>query len=93
MVKVADLTRRSFINGDISTVMRPRTVITSARNTAILQDIGFAFHLSSLNKCDDPVWTLLAEYHQRVLVRIYLRVLLARLIEDSKLCDLERILD
>jgi cobaltochelatase CobS len=66
MVKVADLTRQGFINGDISTVMSPRTVITWAQNTAIFNDPGFAFRLSFLNKCDETERTLVAEYYQRV---------------------------
>ncbi|PLK25542.1 AAA family ATPase [Novosphingobium sp. TH158] len=66
MVKVADLTRAGFINGDISTVMSPRTVITWAQNTAIFKDPGFAFRLSFLNKCDDTERMLVAEYYQRV---------------------------
>ena len=66
MVKVADLTRHGFINGDISTVMSPRTVITWAQNTAIFKDPGFAFRLSFLNKCDETERMLVAEYYQRV---------------------------
>ena len=66
MVKVADLTRQGFVNGDISTVMSPRTVITWAQNTAIFKDVGFAFRLSFLNKCDDAERALVAEYYQRV---------------------------
>lgn len=66
MVKVADLTRQGFINGDISTVMSPRTVITWAQNTAIFKDTGFAFRLSFLNKCDETERMLVAEYYQRV---------------------------
>lgn len=66
MVKVADLTRQGFINGDISTVMSPRTVITWAQNTAIFGDPGFAFRLSFLNKCDETERMLVAEYYQRV---------------------------
>jgi cobaltochelatase CobS len=66
MVKVADLTRQGFINGDISTVMSPRTVITWAQNAAIFDDIGFAFRLSFLNKCDEAERMLVAEYYQRV---------------------------
>lgn len=66
MVKVADLTRQGFINGDISTVMSPRTVITWAQNTAIFRDPGFAFRLSFLNKCDETERMLVAEYYQRV---------------------------
>ena len=66
MVKVADLTRQGFINGDISTVMSPRTVITWAQNTAIFKDVGFAFRLSFLNKCDEAERALVAEYYQRV---------------------------
>ncbi|TMM48940.1 cobaltochelatase subunit CobS [Qipengyuania marisflavi] len=66
MVKVADLTRQGFINGDISTVMSPRTVITWAENLAIFKDVGFAFRLSFLNKCDEAERMLVAEYYQRV---------------------------
>ncbi len=66
MVKVADLTRQGFINGDISTVMSPRTVITWAQNTVIFKDPGFAFRLSFLNKCDETERMLVAEYYQRV---------------------------
>jgi len=66
MVKVADMTRQGFMNGDISTVMSPRTVITWAQNTAIFKNIGFAFRLSFLNKCDEAERMLVAEYYQRV---------------------------
>ena len=66
MVKVAELTRQGFINGDISTVMSPRTVITWAQNAAIFKDAGFAFRLSFLNKCDETERMLVAEYYQRV---------------------------
>ena len=66
MVKVADLTRLGFINGDISTVMSPRTVISWAQNTTIFKDVGFAFRLSFLNKCDEAERMLVAEYYQRV---------------------------
>ena len=53
MVRVADLTRSAFINGDLSTVMSPRTVMTWAENAEIFGDIGFAFRLTFLNKCDE----------------------------------------
>ena len=66
MIKVADLTRHGFINGDISTVMSPRTVISWAQNAAIFNNIGFAFRLSFLNKCDEAERMLVAEYYQRV---------------------------
>jgi cobaltochelatase CobS len=66
MIKVADLTRQGFINGDISTVMSPRTVITWAQNAAIFGNIGLAFRLSFLNKCDEAERMLVAEYYQRV---------------------------
>ncbi|MBD59210.1 MAG: cobaltochelatase subunit CobS [Citromicrobium sp.] len=66
MVKVADLTRQGFMNGDISTVMSPRTVISWAQNTGIFKDIGFAFRVSFLNKCDEAERMLVAEYYQRV---------------------------
>ena len=66
MVKVAELTRQGFINGDISTVMSPRTVITWAQNAAIFGDVGFAFRLTFLNKCDEAERVLVAEYYQRV---------------------------
>ena len=66
MVKVADMTRNAFMNGDISTVMSPRTVITWAQNATIFGDVGFAFRLTFLNKCDEVERPLVAEYYQRV---------------------------
>jgi len=66
MIRVAELTRQGFINGDISTVMSPRTVITWAQNAEIFKDVGFAFRLSFLNKCDEAERMLVAEYYQRV---------------------------
>ncbi|MCK0128832.1 cobaltochelatase subunit CobS [Erythrobacter sp. F6033] len=66
MVKVAELTRQGFMTGDISTVMSPRTVITWAQNAAIFNNVGFAFRLSFLNKCDEAERTLVSEYYQRV---------------------------
>ena len=66
MVRVAELTRQGFVNGDISTVMSPRTVISWAQNTRIFQDPGFAFRLTFLNKCDETERMLVAEYYQRV---------------------------
>jgi cobaltochelatase CobS len=65
MVALADLTRAGFIAGDISTVMSPRTVITWAENTRIFGDIGFAFRLTFLNKCDEAERHTVAEYYQR----------------------------
>jgi len=65
MVRVADLTRNSFINGDISTVMSPRTVMTWAENSEILNDVGFAFRLTFLNKCDEMERPVVAEFYQR----------------------------
>ena len=66
MVKVADLTRHGFVAGDISTVMSPRTVMTWAQNATIFGDIGFAFRLTFLNKCDEAERGIVAEYYQRV---------------------------
>ncbi|MEC9367778.1 MAG: cobaltochelatase subunit CobS [Pseudomonadota bacterium] len=65
MVRLADLTRSAFINGDLSTVMSPRTVITWAENAEIFGDIGFAFQASFLNKCDELERGLVAEFYQR----------------------------
>ncbi|MCZ8376487.1 MAG: cobaltochelatase subunit CobS [Beijerinckiaceae bacterium] len=65
MVRVADLTRNAFINGELSTVMSPRTVITWAENAAIFGDLGFAFRLTFLNKCDELERSLVAEFYQR----------------------------
>ena len=66
MIKVADLSRQGFINGDISTVMSPRTVISWAQNALIFGDVGFAFRVTFLNKCDEAERPLIAEYYQRV---------------------------
>ena len=66
MVRVADLTRNAFMNGDISTVMSPRTVITWAENAEIFGgDIGFAFRLTFVNKCDELERPIVAEFYQR----------------------------
>jgi len=65
MIKVADLTRKGFINGDISTVMSPRTVLHWAENTNIFKDTGYAFRVTFLNKCDDLEKKIISEYYQR----------------------------
>ena len=65
MVRVADLTRNAFMNGDISTVMSPRTVLTWAENADIFGDIGFAFRVTFLNKCDELERATVAEFYQR----------------------------
>ena len=65
MVRMADLTRKGFMSGDLSTVMSPRTVITWAENTAIFGDVTTAFRLSFLNKCDEVERPTVAEYYQR----------------------------
>ena len=65
MVSTADLTRSGFINGDISTVMSPRTVITWAQNYIIFKDIEYAFKLSFLNRCDELERPIIEEYYQR----------------------------
>ena len=65
MVQCADLTRSGFIAGDISTVMSPRTVITWAENANIFKDVGFAFRVTFLNKCDETERPIVAEYYQR----------------------------
>ena len=65
MVDVATLTRSGFMNGDISTVMSPRTVITWAENAEIFGDVAFGFRSTFLNKCDEMERPLIAEYYQR----------------------------
>ncbi|ALG89847.1 MULTISPECIES: cobaltochelatase subunit CobS [Actibacterium] len=65
MVTVADLTRTAFMNGDLSTVMSPRTVIAWAQNATIFRDIGYAFRLTFLNKCDELERQTVAEFYQR----------------------------
>jgi len=65
MIKVATLTRKGFMAGDISTVMSPRTVIHWAENSEIFKDTGYAFRVTFLNKCDDLEKSIIAEYYQR----------------------------
>ena len=65
MVSVADLTRKGFINGDISIVMSPRTVLNWAENAKIFSDVGFGFRVTFLNKCDELERPIIAEYYQR----------------------------
>ena len=65
MVRVADLTRNAFMNGELSTVMSPRTVITWAENADIFKDVAFAFRVTFLNKCDELERGIVAEFYQR----------------------------
>lgn len=65
MVRIADMTRSAFINGDLSTVMSPRTVITWGENTDIFKDRGFAFQVTFLNKCDELERATVSEFYQR----------------------------
>ena len=65
MIKVATLTRKGFVSGDISTVMSPRTVLHWAENAEIFKDVGYAFRVTFLNKCDDAEKNIIAEYYQR----------------------------
>ena len=65
MVAVADLTRKGFAAGDLSTLMSPRTVISWAENAEIFRDPAVAFRLSFLNKCDEAERPIVAEYFQR----------------------------
>ncbi len=65
MIRVAELTRSAFMNGDISTVMSPRTVLTWAENAGIFGHVGFAFRLTFLNKCDETERGTVAEFYQR----------------------------
>jgi cobaltochelatase CobS len=65
MVALANLTRRGFADGELSTVMSPRTVVTWAENTTLFNDTGLAFKLTFLNRCDEDERALVAEYYQR----------------------------
>ena len=65
MVATADLSRAGFINGDISTVMSPRTVLTWAENYLLLNDLEYSFKLSFLNRCDEMERSIIEEYYQR----------------------------
>jgi cobaltochelatase CobS len=65
MVQVADLSRNGFMNGDISTVMSPRTVLTWAQNYEIFKDVAFSFRVTFMNKCDELERAIVAEYYQR----------------------------
>tara|TARA_Y100000817_G_scaffold160553_1_gene125512 strand:+ start:78 stop:1052 length:975 start_codon:yes stop_codon:yes gene_type:complete len=65
MIKVASLTRKGFISGDISTVMSPRTVMHWVDNAEIFKDTGYAFRVTFLNKCDEMEKNIIAEYYQR----------------------------
>ena len=65
MIKVASLTRKGFVSGDISTVMSPRTVMHWAENNLIFKDLGYSFRVTFLNKCDEVEKNIIAEYYQR----------------------------
>ena len=65
MIKLANLTRSGFANGDISTLMSPRTVISWGQNYKIFKDLVSSFNLTFLNKCDDVEKSIISEYFQR----------------------------
>jgi len=65
MISVANLSRQGFANGDISTLMSPRTVISWAENNQIFQDLNKSFEITFLNKCDETEKSIIAEYYQR----------------------------
>jgi cobaltochelatase CobS len=73
MVRMAGLTRKGFMAGDLSTVMSPRTVINWAENTQIMGDIDFAFRLTFLNKCDEAEKSIVSEYYQRCFDRVLVK--------------------
>jgi len=66
MVRLASMTRSAFLNGDLATVMSPRTVITWTQNARFFRDLGMAFELTFLNKCDSTEQAIVAEFYQRV---------------------------
>ncbi len=70
MVRMANLTRKGFMAGDLSTVMSPRTVINWAENAQIFGDADFAFQLTFLNKCDELEKAIVGEYYQRCFDRM-----------------------
>ena len=65
MISVANLSRQGFANGDISTLMSPRTVISWAENHQIFNDLNKSFEITFLNKCDETERVIIAEYYQR----------------------------
>ena len=65
MISVANLSRQGFANGDISTLMSPRTVISWAENYRIFHDLNKSFEITFLNKCDETERVIIAEYYQR----------------------------
>jgi cobaltochelatase CobS len=69
MVALANLTRRGFADGDLSTVMSPRTVVTWAENATLFHDVALAFKLTFLNRCDEDERAIVAEYYQRSIGR------------------------
>ena len=66
MVQLANLTRSAFRNGDLATVMSPRTVLTWTQNLTFFDDVGLSFALVFLNKCDPMERPLIGELYQRV---------------------------
>jgi cobaltochelatase CobS len=83
MVKLANLTRNGFKNGDLSTLMSPRTVISWAENSIIFKDISYAFKVSFLNKCDETERNTLSEYYQRCFGDLLPEAWLSAIIENK----------
>jgi cobaltochelatase CobS len=67
MVRLANLVRDGFRQGELSLPLSPRGVLAWAENAALLGDVKAAFRLSFANRCAAEEGPLLAEYYQRCL--------------------------
>ncbi len=66
MVQMANLTRQSFKNGDLSNLISLRTLISWGRNIEIFGDVKTAFILSFFGKVIDDEKLIIIEFYQRV---------------------------
>ncbi len=64
MITLANVIRKGFMIGEISSVMSPRTLISWAENSIIFNNIPFAFAVSFLNKCDEEDKLLIGNYYK-----------------------------
>jgi cobaltochelatase CobS len=65
MVALAGLCRVAFAQGDLSTLMSLRTLVTWCENFMLGGNLGEALRLSFLNRCDVTERPLVAEFFQR----------------------------
>ncbi|WP_262488794.1 AAA family ATPase [Halomonas sp. ANAO-440] len=65
MVTFAGLTRQAFNQGDLSSLLSLRTLVSWGENIGLIDDTQEALRLAFVNRCDETERPLVAELYQR----------------------------